>query len=125
MRSKRHSGLGIDCSDQSRTPTLGGFPSENRASFALTLASRLDTIASRSVRWTDAFGYSTPTAMPSRPVPEPSSSTCRGSVDEGAEIEGRRCLKEGKRQARRYEASQVLWPKLSEVRDGSLSSIWI
>jgi len=125
MRSKRQSRSAVDGSDQSRTLTLGDFPFENKSLFALTLASRFDTMASRSVRCTDASGYSAAAAIPSKPVPEPSSSMRGGSVIEGREIHGRRFLKAGKRRARRYEASQVLWPKLSDVREGSLRCIWI
>ncbi len=108
MRSKRRSRLAADGSDQSSPPTLGDLPFEKRASFVLTLASRFDTMASRSVRCTDATGNTAAAAMPSKPVPEPSSSIRGGSVDEGRQIEGRSCLREGKRRARRYEASQVL-----------------
>ncbi len=125
MRSKRRSGLAVDGADQSRAPTLGDLPFGKSTSFALTLACRFDTMASRSVRWTDASGNSAAAAMPSKPVPEPSSSIRGESVDEGRKIEGRKCLREGKRRARRYEASQVLWPKLSDVREGSLRRIWI
>lgn len=84
-------------------------------------------MAGRSVRWTVAVGKSNAAAMPTRPVPAPSSRT-RGDrlrIDEdvlgtGAWYEdGRTARRSGRRLASRYEASHVLWPRLSAVREGS------
>ena len=81
-------------------------------------------MSGRSVRWTCAEKVAAP-AMPTRPVPAPSSrmrglwllDTLEG-VLEGVHNAGRD-ERLDRRLARRYDASQVLWPRLSAVSEGS------
>lgn len=77
-----------------------------------------------------AKGKQAAAVIPTRPVPAPSSRILKDSVPGAANLdsfpssgEGRSrcrwCRNKGKRLARRYEASHVLCPRLSDVRDGS------
>lgn len=107
---------------------------ERRGSFSATLAARFGTMGSRSVRWIDAAEPQIAAKeIPTRPVPAPSSRARTGerccvsgsasafgsvlrSVPEG---DGARILL--RRFDSRYDDTQVLLPRLSAVREGSLS----
>lgn len=119
---------GVSCSDQSRAPVeTQAEDCESRCSFRETLLARLGTMASRSVRWIVAEEPQiAANDRPTRPVPAPSSRARSGrwGVDPARSLAlsaGGGTRSSLRRFDNRYEDTQVLLPRLSEVRDGSLS----